>query len=173
MGEEGDRSDTGSFGRGSRDYERARFFERAGDEVRSWFGDKDADRRRDMDMRRGEQHRGRGPKGYQRSDERIREDVNDRLTDDPHIDASEIEVAVSNREVTLTGTVNSRFEKRHAEDLAESISGVTHVQNNLRCSSRPTPAWASTMLSDRDSQAGSGAGMTGTARRRSTSSSTT
>jgi hypothetical protein len=51
--------------------------------------------------------------------------VNDRLTDDPHIDASEIEVAVANREVTLSGTVS-------AEDLAESVSGVTHVQNNLR-----------------------------------------
>ena len=117
--------------------------------------------------------RGRGPKGYQRSDERIREDVNDRLTDDPHIDASEIEVAVSNREVTLTGTVNSRFEKRHAEDLAESISGVTHVQNNLRVQQQADAGMGGTMLSDRDSQAGSGAGMTGTARRRSTSSSTT
>ena len=71
-------------------------------------------------------------RGYQRSDARILEDVNDRLTEDPHIDASEIEVRVENREVTLTGTVNSRFEKRHAEDLAESVSGVTHVQNNLR-----------------------------------------
>jgi len=77
-------------------------------------------------------HRGRGPKGYQRSDERIREDVNDRLTDDPHVDASDIEVAVQNREVTLSGTVHSRFERRHAEDIAESVTGVVHVQNNLR-----------------------------------------
>jgi osmotically-inducible protein OsmY len=128
---EDDRS--GYFGRGSRDYGEERgFFERAGDEVRSWFGDDDADRRREMDVRRGEHHRGRGPKGYQRSDERIREDVNDRLTDDPHIDASDIDVTVSSREVTLSGTVKSRFEKRHAEDLAESVSGVSHVQNNLR-----------------------------------------
>jgi hypothetical protein len=92
--------------------------------------DDDAARRRREDER-GE-HRGRGPKGYQRSDERIRDDVNDRLTDDPHIDASEVEVAVSAREVTLSGTVSSRFEKRRAEDIAESVSGVTHVQNNLR-----------------------------------------
>jgi hypothetical protein len=106
------------------------FFERAGDEIASWFGDDDAARRRREDER-GE-HRGRGPKGYQRSDERIRDDVNDRLTDDPHIDASEVEVAVSAREVTLSGTVSSRFEKRRAEDIAESVSGVTHVQNNLR-----------------------------------------
>ena len=128
-----DRSGSESFGRGSRDYSEERgFFDRAGDEVRSWFGDEDAERRRDRDMREAGQHRGRGPRGYQRSDARILEDVNDRLTEDPHIDASEIEVRVENREVTLTGTVNSRFEKRHAEDLAESVSGVTHVQNNLR-----------------------------------------
>lgn len=128
-----ERFGSGFFGRGSRDYVEDRgFFERAGDEIRSWFGDEEADRRRDMDVRRAEHHRGRGPKGYKRSDARILEDVNDRLTDDPHLDASEIEVAVSDREVTLSGTVQSRFEKRHAEDLADSVSGVTHVQNNLR-----------------------------------------
>ena len=87
------------------------------------------------DVRRGE-HQGRGPKGYQRSDERIREDINERLTDDARIDASEIEVQVQNREVTLTGTVRDRNEKRRAEDLAESVSGVSHVQNNLRIGER-------------------------------------
>jgi osmotically-inducible protein OsmY len=133
QGRDQDYGGSASFGRGSRDYNEDRgFFERAGDEVRSWFGDEEAERRRNQDMRIAGQHRGRGPKGYQRSDARIMEDVNDRLTDDPHIDASEIEVSVSNREVTLSGTVNSRFEKRHAEDLAEYVSGVTHVQNNLR-----------------------------------------
>ncbi len=175
-GRESDRYDTGTFGRGSRDYNEDRgFFERAGDEVRSWFGDEDADRRRDMDMRRAEQqHRGRGPKGYQRSDERIREDVNDRLTDDPHIDASEIEVSVSSREVTLSGTVNSRFEKRHAEDLAESVSGVAHVQNNLRVQQQADAGMGGSMLSGQGSQSAQGTmGETGSARRRSTSSSTT
>jgi hypothetical protein len=77
-------------------------------------------------------HRGRGPRGYQRSDERIREDVSDRLTEDPHIDASDVEVAVQGGEVTLSGHVDSRSAKRHAEDIAESVSGVAHVQNNLR-----------------------------------------
>jgi osmotically-inducible protein OsmY len=105
------------------------FLERAGDEIASWFGADTPDDRRD---RRPGEHRGRGPKGYQRSDERIRDDVSDRLTDDPHIDASDIEVTVSSREVILSGTVARRFEKRHAEDIAESVSGVEHVQNNLR-----------------------------------------
>ena len=83
------------------------------------------------EVRRGE-HQGRGPKGYQRSDDRIREDISERLTDDAMIDASEIEVQVQGREVILTGTVRDRNEKRRAEDLAESVSGVNHVQNNLR-----------------------------------------
>ncbi len=155
-----DRSGSESFGRGSRDYNEERgFFERAGDEVRSWFGDDDAERRRDRDMRETGQHRGRGPKGYQRSDARILEDVNDRLTEDPHIDASEIDVRVENREVTLAGTVNSRFEKRHAEDLAESVSGVTHVQNNLRIQQAADAGIAGTMMSGAGA---AGAGSTGT-----------
>ena len=146
-----ERYGSGFFGRGSRDYNEDRgFLERAGDEIRSWFGDEDADRRRDMDVRRAEQHKGRGPRGYKRSDERILEDVNDRLTDDPHLDASEIEVSVSDREVTLTGTVHSRFEKRHAEDLAESVSGVTHVQNNLRVQQYADAGMGGSMMSGRE-----------------------
>jgi osmotically-inducible protein OsmY len=88
-------------------------------------------------------HRGRGPKGYTRSDDRIREDVCDRLTDDPHVDASEIDVRVANGEVTLSGTVTDRTAKRHAEDLAERIGGVRHVQNNLRVSPAGAPAGTS------------------------------
>ena len=96
--------------RHGREHDERGFLERAGDEIASWFGaDEASQRRRDDD--RGS-HRGRGPKGYRRSDERIRDDINDRLTDDPHVDASEIEVMVVEREVTLSGHVNSRFEKR-------------------------------------------------------------
>ncbi len=108
------------------------FMDRAGDEIASWFGDEDAERRREMD--RG--HRGRGPKNYTRSDDRIREDVCDRIADDPHVDASELEVSVSNGEVTLDGTVDDRFAKRHTEDIVEDVSGVKHVQNNLRVRGR-------------------------------------
>lgn len=78
------------------------------------------------------EHRGRGPKGYRRADERIREDVNDRLTDDSWLDAREIDVQVADGEVTLSGTVDSRRAKRRAEDIVERVAGVSDVQNNLR-----------------------------------------
>ena len=77
-------------------------------------------------------HSGKGPKGYNRSDDRIREDVNDRLSDNAYVDASEIEVQVSNGEVTLTGSVNERNAKRMAEDIAESVLGVRNVENRIR-----------------------------------------
>lgn len=135
---DGERSDAGrrrrggSYGGGERGYaEGGRdFWDKASDEVSSWFGDEEAERRREMDR-----HRGRGPKNYVRSDERIRDDINDRLTDDGWVDASNIEVEVKDREVTLSGTVDSRSAKRRAEDIAEAVSGVVNVQNNLRVKS--------------------------------------
>lgn len=139
------------------------FFERAGDEVASWFGDEDAQRRRERDAG----HSGRGPRNYSRSDDRIREDVSDRLSDDRHIDASDVEVSVSGGEVTLDGTVDSRAAKRHAEDLAESCSGVKHVQNNLRVKDRQMSGGSSGSMSGSGSTgmsggSGSGMGSTGT-----------
>jgi len=78
------------------------------------------------------QFAGRGPKGYTRSDERIREDVSDKLMEHPDLDASEIEVRVAQGEVTLAGSVDSRWAKRLAEDIAESCTGVRDVMNQLR-----------------------------------------
>ena len=79
-------------------------------------------------------YRGLGPKNYQRSDERIREDVCERLTMDHDVDASGIEVNVSAGTVTLAGTVGDRQMKRLAEDIAESVHGVHDVQNQIRIS---------------------------------------
>lgn len=106
------------------------WFDRAGDEVASWFGDEDAERRRRMDKQ--ESHKGRGPKGYRRSDSRIEEDINDRLSDDGWVDAREIEIEVKNGEVVLTGFVTDRFAKRRIEDIVESVSGVSNVENRIR-----------------------------------------
>jgi osmotically-inducible protein OsmY len=106
------------------------WWDRTRDEVSGWFGDEDAEKRRERD--RQQNHRGKGPRNYSRSDDRIKEDVNDRLSDDPWIDATEIDVTVSNGEVTLTGTVNERTAKRRAEDIAEQVSGVKNVENRIR-----------------------------------------
>jgi hypothetical protein len=75
---------------------------------------------------------GRGPRRYQRSDEQIYEKICDRLTDDPRIDASELEVDVHNGEVGLRGHVPTREMRRLAEDIALDVSGVRHVMNDAR-----------------------------------------
>jgi len=77
-------------------------------------------------------HAGRGPRGYQRSDERIRDEIHERLTAHGLIDASDVECRVANGEVTLTGFVDSRAAKRAAEDIAEDLYGVREVHNQLR-----------------------------------------
>jgi len=78
---------------------------------------------------------GRGPKGYRRSDERIREEVCEVLTHDPYVDATEIEILVLDGDVTLSGNVDDRNQKRRAEDRVESVSGVRDVHNNVRVKS--------------------------------------
>src|SRR5215471_1893895 len=57
---------------------------------------------------------GYGPKGYRRSDERILEEVSDRLMSHPDVDASDVEVHVVNGIVHLMGTVEDRHQKRIA-----------------------------------------------------------
>lgn len=116
------------------------WWDRTKDEVRSWMGDEEAERRRRRDINENPRrygaarggHYGRGPKGYTRSDQRILEDVCDRLMENWNVDASDIEVAVVAGEVTLTGTVDGRDAKRRAEDIAADVTGVKDVQNNLR-----------------------------------------
>ena len=80
---------------------------------------------------------GRGPRNYQRPDDRIRDDINEQLTRHPDIDASEIEVQVRAGEVTLSGTVESREMKRMAEDVADNVFGVKDVHNQIRMQHQP------------------------------------
>ncbi len=75
---------------------------------------------------------GKGPSGYERSDDRISEDVCDILWLNGDIDASDVDVDVKNGVVTFKGTVENRRMKRLAEDLAYSVPGVDDVQNQLR-----------------------------------------
>ena len=75
---------------------------------------------------------GRGPKGYTRTDDRIREDVCERLSWNDEVDATDISVRVEDGEVTLEGSVETRHMKRLAEDLAEEVFGVRDVHNTVR-----------------------------------------
>ncbi|WP_181168194.1 BON domain-containing protein [Cognatiluteimonas lumbrici] len=77
-------------------------------------------------------YRGVGPRNYRRSDERIREDLNDRLTEADDLDASDISVEVSNGVATLTGSVGHRWMKHRAEDLADECLGVRDVRNHIQ-----------------------------------------
>ncbi len=81
----------------------------------------------------GQEPRGlAGQVGYEQSDERIRGDVCERLTRHGQIDPSDIEVKVSNRKVTLSGSVPNRQTERMAEEVARAVSGVSEVHNQLR-----------------------------------------
>lgn len=77
-------------------------------------------------------NRGRGPVRYTRSDERILEDINERLTDDDLVDARDIDVLCTDGRIVLQGTVPDRWMKHRAEDLAEACVSVKDVENRIR-----------------------------------------
>lgn len=110
-------------------------------EARSWNPDEDRfDRGSSRSTAPTGMHRGKGPLNYMRSDERIREQICEALTDDHHVDASHIDVVVKNGEVTLSGTVEDRRQKRLAEDIAERCGGVKDISNQLKIGNNPTSA---------------------------------
>jgi len=111
-------------------------------ENRAWRRDWDRDRFR---ARRGEgrglleragdwlqRKLGKAPKGYTRSDDRIREDLSEVVWRRGDIDASDVEIVVKNAEVTLVGNVNDRRTKRLLEDMAEDCLGVIDVHNQIK-----------------------------------------
>ena len=138
-----ERSERGDWTRGDRGWDRnlgSRAFER--DDRRSYggyraqpyggslstgWGTGYSDEQRERGM-----HRGKGPRGFTRSDERIKELVCEALTYDDHVDATNIEVTVADGEVTLSGTVTDRRSKRRAEDVIEDLPGVKDVHNRVR-----------------------------------------
>jgi hypothetical protein len=149
----GDRDDDnrsrGGYGLRDRDFREADYGDRSYSgryENRSYGGGQDSDMdfdtpysssRRQPRVLSGEYwatpgpHAGVGPRGYQRSPESLRERVCERLEQAGYIDASDIEVEIENEEVTLTGSVSDREQKRLAEDCAESVRGVSDVHNRL------------------------------------------
>ena len=141
---QGDRMRDPSRTRSPHEDRRDRYFDHASQPRGEMYGRSTAPKRQTMDLHQpagntnieGTNHCGKGPKNYQRSDERIRELVCERLCDDPELDASDIEVDVKNAEVLLKGTVNEKFEKYLAEDLAAAVTGVNDVQNRIRVNQR-------------------------------------
>jgi osmotically-inducible protein OsmY len=118
----------GYYGQGSGEFTgRSSYY---GGEQQRWPGSSFGDMGREQTQRG--RFTGRGPKGWKRSNERIQEEVNEALARHPEIDASDIEVRVENGEVTLTGVVEDRGQKRLAEDIAEDVFGVDDVNNDLK-----------------------------------------
>jgi hypothetical protein len=76
--------------------------------------------------------RGKAPKGYRRSDERIREEIAESVMECGEIDASEVQIDVSNGNVTLQGTVSSRRTKNLLEEIADCVSGVEDIDNQIK-----------------------------------------
>jgi hypothetical protein len=76
-----------------------------------------------------------GPKGYQRSDERLKEDISERLMQSHQIDCSDVTVDVRGAKVVLEGSVPSRHMKHAIEDLVDVCPGVQDIDNRVRVAS--------------------------------------
>ena len=85
-----------------------------------------------IDNDRSGRHRGVGPRGWSRQDDRVREEVCERLLQDRLLDARGISVTVQDGVVTLTGEVPGASDAAHAEMLARHAPGVTDVRTELR-----------------------------------------
>lgn len=77
-------------------------------------------------------HYGVGPKGYRRPDERVRDEVCERMALDGYVDVRDVEVDVQGGVVTLRGSVATRSDRRRLEDLAVDVWGVEDIHNDLR-----------------------------------------
>jgi osmotically-inducible protein OsmY len=77
-------------------------------------------------------HQGKGPRGWSLRDDRVIEEVSDRLMDDRLLDARHIEVSANAGVVTLEGDVPGASDVAHAEMLVRQAPGVNQVVNRLR-----------------------------------------
>jgi osmotically-inducible protein OsmY len=72
----------------------------------------------------------RGPRGWIRSDERILDELCERIVR-AGVDASELEVAVERGEVRLHGHLETEAERRLVMDLAEDVPGVRAIDADI------------------------------------------
>jgi hypothetical protein len=99
------------------------------DELRSGWDTRDTLERRaptSIDASR------RSNRHYTRTDERIRDDIAERLYRTEHLDPSEVTVDLKDGIVTLAGSVPVRRMKHDIEDIAIDTLGVKHVENRIR-----------------------------------------
>ncbi len=68
------------------------------------------------------------------SDDKLAQNVEDALTRDPYVDRFQIGVSALDGVIYLSGTVDSFYEKSHAEDVTSRVNGVTNVNNGLTVS---------------------------------------
>lgn len=76
-------------------------------------------------------NKGKGPKNYKRSDARICEDICEKLSESPYINAENIEVTVENGTVFLSGAVDSKRAKLFVQDIADGTNGVYEIINRI------------------------------------------
>lgn len=76
-------------------------------------------------------HRGKGPRNYQRTDERILEDIIDNVSS-KGLDVSDVEIRIDKGEVSLSGSMPGKLSRRVLEDVVEDVAGVRHVENGIR-----------------------------------------
>lgn len=124
------------------------------------------------------QYRGSGPRNFTRSNERILEEVNERLTDDPWLDAADITVRCADGRVQLEGQVRDRWMKHRAEDIVDACMGVRDIDNRLQIqrsgqSNADSTAGRSTASSTEAATTSRGQGMAGGASGLSQSSTST
>jgi len=100
----------------------------------------------DQDQRSGMARQNPSPR-YRRPDERVLDDVWHRISI-AAVDSQDVEIAVSDGVVTLSGRVSTRFEKRIIEDIADSVFGVKEVHNHLRLVRVANEALAGGMQTD-------------------------
>ena len=66
------------------------------------------------------------------SDDRIYDEVRQRLAEDPDINGGGLDVAVKNGQVILRGRVHNAKAKEKAEKITKKVKGVTRVDNQLK-----------------------------------------
>ena len=78
---------------------------------------------------------GKGPKGWERSDENIRDAVCLSLTWHRDVDPSDIEIGVVDGTVMLSGTIADAVQKRLVESIVSGVVGVRAIQSGIHVES--------------------------------------